>query len=144
MLKDEKGITLVEILASITLLSIILVSIITFFPQVGMNNKHNEEKIQAINLAKKVLAHWTDDAGNEVSTFIKGSGSTPGPYDYEIEPDDLDHFYFKKELEGFNVVVKLAKDTGEDRPYPVTIQIGKSGKVLTETYGYITVRGAEE
>jgi Prokaryotic N-terminal methylation motif len=145
VLKDEKGITLVEILASITLLSIILVSIITFFPQVGMNNKHNEEKIQAINLAKKILAVWTDDEDNEVSTFIKDPDSMPVPYGYEIiVPDDPGDFYFTKVLEGFSVEVKLSKDSAESRLHAVTIQIGQSGKIITETYGYITVREAEE
>ncbi|XXM71494.1 PulJ/GspJ family protein [Lysinibacillus sphaericus] len=144
MLNNEKGITLVEILVSFTLLSIILVSIFSFFPQVGKSNKQNEEKIQAINLGKKVLAGWTDDAGNEVSPFIKDPVSAAAPYGYQKKESDDSYFYFSKELEGFMVEVKLAKETGEDRPYPVTIQIGKAGRIITETYGYITVREAEE
>ena len=47
LVENEKGLTLIEVLASIVILSIILVSIMNFFPQMGLMNKTNARKISS-------------------------------------------------------------------------------------------------
>ncbi len=73
LVRNEKGVTLIEILAAVVILSIILVSLMNFFPQMGFINKLNGEKSQAINTAKQVLIDWQNDNG--VEAFLKGDSS---------------------------------------------------------------------
>ncbi|CAH2716273.1 hypothetical protein BACCIP111895_03457 [Neobacillus rhizosphaerae] len=56
--QNEKGVTLLEVLISIVILSIIFLSVMRFFPQMGFMNNQNAEKTQAINTAKEILIDW--------------------------------------------------------------------------------------
>ena len=73
LVRNEKGVTLIEVLATVVILSIILVSVMNFFPQVGLINNVNGEKSQAISTAKQVLIDWQNDSG--VEAFLKGDSS---------------------------------------------------------------------
>ncbi|MFG5995025.1 prepilin-type N-terminal cleavage/methylation domain-containing protein, partial [Salmonella enterica] len=55
---NERGISLIEVVASIVLLAIIMVSVINLLPQMGKKNNQNEDKQIAVNLASKELAYW--------------------------------------------------------------------------------------
>lgn len=54
-LKNERGLTLVEVLASIVILMIILVAFFSFFGQALLFSDKNEDKLVAYNLARKTL-----------------------------------------------------------------------------------------
>ncbi|MFE8703435.1 prepilin-type N-terminal cleavage/methylation domain-containing protein [Cytobacillus sp. FJAT-54145] len=54
-LKNEKGLTLIEVLVSITLLSIITITFLSFFNQAYSYTKKNEDKTVGINVARNVL-----------------------------------------------------------------------------------------
>src|SRR5581483_8216393 len=62
LVKNEKGLTLLEVLISIVILSIILVSFMGIFPQMGMMNQQNSNKEQAVNTAKRLLISWENDS----------------------------------------------------------------------------------
>jgi prepilin-type N-terminal cleavage/methylation domain-containing protein len=142
---NEKGLTLVEILAAITILSIIVVSILSFFPQVGMMNQQNDVKTKGINVAKKILAQWTIDEKGEIADFLQVPNSTDAPYSYQIyNQGNASYYFFKKEVEGFEVKVELVKNAQAIELRQVSIKIGKNGKVITETYGYVTAEGEIE
>jgi len=53
---NEKGLTLVEILAALVILGIILISFSSFFLQSAKNTKYNEEKLTAIDLSEEIVA----------------------------------------------------------------------------------------
>ncbi|MGR3765906.1 PulJ/GspJ family protein [Rossellomorea sp. NS-SX7] len=145
MLENEKGLTLVEILAATSILSIIVVSILSFFPQVGMMNQQNDDKTKGINVAKKILAEWTIDENDEIAVFLEDPLVADVPYGYEsYNPEDAVYYFFKKTAEGFDVKVKLPIDQQEDRPRQVIINLSKNGKEITETYGYVNAEGAIE
>ncbi|WP_066292820.1 type IV pilus modification PilV family protein [Bacillus sp. FJAT-29937] len=54
-LKNEKGLTLIEILVAITLLSIVLITFFTIFIQSAKFTHYNKEKLTAIDVGEKVV-----------------------------------------------------------------------------------------
>lgn len=54
-LKNNKGLTLIEVLASIVILSIVIISFVALFPQMSLFNEKTEENLDAISIAKEVL-----------------------------------------------------------------------------------------
>lgn len=56
LLKEERGISLVEVVASIVLITIILISFFGFFIQSSKHTKFNEEKLTSIDIAEDVIA----------------------------------------------------------------------------------------
>ncbi|MEL3970893.1 prepilin-type N-terminal cleavage/methylation domain-containing protein [Rossellomorea oryzaecorticis] len=145
MHKNEKGLTLVEVLAAISILSIIVVSFLSLFPQVGMMNQQNDVKTKGINVAKKILAQWTIDEKDEIAAFLQEPNAADAPYGYErYNQEDASYYFFEKEVEGFEVKVELAKNAKANELRQVSIKMRKSGKAITETYGYVTAEGAIE
>ncbi len=55
MIKDDKGFTLLEVFASMTILSIILITFFSVFSQGLLFSSKNEEKVASINLARETL-----------------------------------------------------------------------------------------
>lgn len=55
-LRNEKGMTLVELLIAIVLLGIVLVSFMSFFTQSAKFTAHNNEKLTAVQVAEDVIA----------------------------------------------------------------------------------------
>lgn len=56
-LKGEKGLTLVEILASLTILGIITIGTINYFSQAYFYTNMNEKKTAAVNVARNALMY---------------------------------------------------------------------------------------
>ncbi|TWT26277.1 prepilin-type N-terminal cleavage/methylation domain-containing protein [Planomicrobium sp. CPCC 101110] len=53
---NEKGLTLVEVLAALVILSILFVGIMTIFPQMTLFNAKTETKLDTMNLARQEMA----------------------------------------------------------------------------------------
>lgn len=56
-LKNEKGLTLVEVLAALVILGIVFVGIMTIFPQMTLFNQKTEAKLDTMNLAREEMAN---------------------------------------------------------------------------------------
>ncbi|WP_394119702.1 prepilin-type N-terminal cleavage/methylation domain-containing protein [Planococcus donghaensis] len=56
LMQNEKGLTLVEILAALVILGIVLVSVMSFFTQSAKFTAHNNEKLTNIQVAEEVIA----------------------------------------------------------------------------------------
>lgn len=52
---NQKGLTLIEVLAAIVILAFVLVSFINFFSQSLSHSRITEDKLTAINLAERIL-----------------------------------------------------------------------------------------
>ncbi len=139
--QNESGLTLLEVLLSIVILSIILVSVVNFFPQMGLMNKKNIDKQQAINTAKEILFGYQSDP--DISELISNPITTDR---YEIIERTVDFNYFQDKVEnnGYSVQFKLKTqaDIGSssgNNLYQIHILLfNKKGTLITETYGYIT------
>ncbi|WP_010174006.1 type IV pilus modification PilV family protein [Bacillus coahuilensis] len=55
LIKNNNGFTLIELLASITILSIILLSFMNYFIQASTYTSYNQEKTVAVNVARNVM-----------------------------------------------------------------------------------------
>jgi prepilin-type N-terminal cleavage/methylation domain-containing protein len=134
---NEKGLTLVEVLISIVILSIILLSFMRFFPQMGYLNKQNEDKTQAINSAKEILIDWQNS--NDVKDFLNDPalGNLPG-----YTSEDSSYYYCETTKGSFKVKIKIKK-TSDLNSVPtearfIQVQLlNNSGSIVSETYGYI-------
>jgi prepilin-type N-terminal cleavage/methylation domain-containing protein len=55
LIKNKKGFTLIEVLVSITILGIVLMSFMNFFMQAGSFTNMNQKKTVAVNVARNAL-----------------------------------------------------------------------------------------
>ncbi|OLS41521.1 prepilin-type N-terminal cleavage/methylation domain-containing protein [Bacillus sp. MRMR6] len=157
LLNNEEGVTLVEVLASITLLSIVLISMMGIFPQMGMLNNHNEDKAQAINIVKEVLIDWQDAA--EVKAFIKEKNHTVGftpiagndkvAYtNFYYDVPDSGFYYFETTKAQYDVKIKIKKspkiNASTTQVNQIIVQLfNERGNIISETYGYVKRMGGE-
>jgi prepilin-type N-terminal cleavage/methylation domain-containing protein len=136
-LKSEKGVTLVEVLVSITLLSIVLITIMNIFPQMGMMNKHNEDKSQAINAVKELLVEWQN--AQDIKDFLVNQSVTPIPRGGLLVGND---YVFTDSIRNYDVTIKIKK-TSDLSTFPskahVIHIILKNGNVVSETQGYVII-----
>ncbi|CAM3109086.1 type II secretion system protein [Filibacter tadaridae] len=71
--QDEKGVTLVEILAALVILSIVLVVFFTFFLQSAKFTQHNKEKLTAVEVAEDVVADVRNWKSKENGKYVNNS-----------------------------------------------------------------------
>jgi prepilin-type N-terminal cleavage/methylation domain-containing protein len=138
---NEKGVTLVEILAAMTILSIILLSIVQFFPQIGRLNQHNDVKMKGMNIAKEVLVEWSHS--KEVVGYLNGINPPPTGY---LSTNDQGFHLFRTKIDGLDVLIKINSNSdlnpGSSAAHYIHIEIQDStGKHVSETYGYVKVDG---
>lgn len=58
--RNEKGITLIELLASIVILSIVIIGFFSFFPQSILLSTKVEDKLVGLNVAEEVLNEYKE------------------------------------------------------------------------------------
>ena len=76
-LKNEKGLTLVEVLAALVILGIVFVGIMTIFPQMTLFNSKTETKLDTMNLARQEMAKISDGTRWK-REYVSLNGETPG------------------------------------------------------------------
>ncbi|WP_175990186.1 prepilin-type N-terminal cleavage/methylation domain-containing protein [Bacillus sp. Marseille-Q1617] len=147
MVVNEKGVTLIEILAAVTILSIILVSIFRLFPQVGMMNQQNELKIKGMHMAKGVLVEWSDRS--DVRSFLldEDTGSSPEGFQ-AAESATEDYYLFIIEESSFEKHIKINKlpslENGAGKTYLIQVELlDKRGTLVSKTFGYISLEGEQ-
>lgn len=150
---NEKGITLIEVLASIVLLMIIFLIFAQIFPQMSITNKNNLDKNHAINLAAEELNHWQNtlntkpkiDSFKSNATIIQCSlEGTNNAICYYKEKIEIQH---EKYREDFYVSIKLWEESELHRDigvstrnaYRVHVEIKswQNDKKISETFGFI-------
>lgn len=83
---NEKGFTLVEILAALAILGIFFVGVVTIFPQMTLFNARTETKLDTMNLAKQEMSSVA-----AASKWEKLLVTSP------IDPTSLEPQFLKKE-----------------------------------------------
>ncbi|KGR84826.1 PulJ/GspJ family protein [Lysinibacillus odysseyi] len=83
IIKNENGISLIELVASIAIVSIVLISFAQLFIQANKASVHNNEKLVTINLADAALAKLQSE------TFTKKPAIT-NMNDYFIDTTEKD------------------------------------------------------
>lgn len=60
---NDRGLTLVEILAAVVILGILFIGIMSIFPQMTLFNAKTETKLDTMNLARQEMAYISGEAG---------------------------------------------------------------------------------
>lgn len=68
---SEQGLTLVEVMVSVTILSIVLLECMSFFPQAYLYTKANQSKTIAINIARGALHYFEKQDFEVLQGFIE-------------------------------------------------------------------------
>lgn len=71
LIQNEKGLSLVEILAAVVILAIVLVSVMSFFTQSAKFTAHNSEKLTNVQVAEDVIAEVRVGKYQNNSSFKK-------------------------------------------------------------------------
>ncbi|SEM33402.1 prepilin-type N-terminal cleavage/methylation domain-containing protein [Mesobacillus persicus] len=154
-ISNEKGVTLLEVVLAMAILSIILISFLNIFPQMGMMNNFNEEKTQGINTAKELLVEWQNypEMANFPSNSIKAdievdqaNFSKIGEYKDHHEGD---YYFFEYDHEvspsntkyavKVRILVDEEVDSEQTKAHRIYIELLNKdrGTKVSETYGYI-------
>jgi len=129
---NERGLTLVEILASLVILGIVFVGFMTVFPQMTNFNEKTGSKLETMNLARSKLDEIKDEGIPAVCKEIK---------DKCVIPDDSFKSY--KVIIEYTMKPDLKKDreaAGQVALYQVHIKFFRPGhedKPVSETFGYV-------
>ena len=133
---NQTGLTLIEILAAITIITLIIIFLGNLLPLMAKTNQVNEKKLEAVQLAKEQLSTWQEyfqtPESNEKPDKLSSNGENlvaeyPLKNNYTVQvtiygTDDYEHL----ELSG-NV-----------KAHQIHVQIfGERDNMITETYGYI-------
>lgn len=140
---NQNGVTLLEILLSITILSIILVTVINIFPQMGLINQKNEDKSQAVNTAIQVMIEWQNN--QEVKNFLINQS---GPIPNYLTKSGV-NYTSESSKDGVKVSVKIAgssdfdsdpKMTSPTKVHQIHVQLkNNQNNLVGESFGYIIV-----
>lgn len=72
---NDRGFTLLEVLLSVTILSIVIISFLAFFNQAYSYTKQNEDKTVFINVARNVLYYMEQQDYTAMNAYL-GNDST--------------------------------------------------------------------
>lgn len=130
---NEKGLTLIEVLASIVLLSIVIVSFLSLFPQITNFNDSTEKNLQAAAVAK------------EIRVLVKEEAMIPHPQKFtftnERNGPSSEVYMYKGQHNSFQVLLEV-----DENPYRNTqhlykfkvIILNDENHQLSITYGFIS------
>lgn len=146
---QQSGLSLVEVLAALVLLGIVMVGIMTVFPQMTLFNDRTDAKLDTMNLARMEMQHLqstpfelaenttlqniysdsiyqnvsiSETATNKIITFSSNG------YDFTISINLTRENVSTNEIDANLDSISL---------HLVTMSIEKNGQKRSETYGYI-------
>lgn len=124
---NEKGMTLIEILASIVILSIIVVSLLTFFVQSSKTNTVSKNIINATYVAENEMENIYGKV-----TVVKSLAEFSTPEGYVEKSKSEVSAYYEKNIPNHFVTLELLSDTGNPT-VKVKVKVFKdSSKTKTE------------
>ncbi|MFJ8063150.1 prepilin-type N-terminal cleavage/methylation domain-containing protein [Psychrobacillus sp. NPDC096426] len=85
---NQKGLTLIEILATVVILMIVIVGFLSFFSQATSHSRITEDKLTAINLAEKVMVERKGLGTKIINREIKKLEDINGKTYYAIIGED--------------------------------------------------------
>jgi prepilin-type N-terminal cleavage/methylation domain-containing protein len=124
-MNNNHGFTLVEVLATIVILGIIILSFFQFFIFSQKTTTNNQDKLVAINVAQKVLEQIKEEAGEPDSTAQKSQ--------YWLVTHPADYIYVKtyggeshqETVNGktYSVAIVVTQEKPDSNLYMVTVSI---------------------
>lgn len=141
LMKNEQGLTLVEILATLVLLGIVFVGIMSVFSQMTLFNDKTYTKLDTMNLARQEMSEIKGVAYPKLITDITTNIAATTYDDFSVAADP--YYLFAKNEDGYTYEMRLYKtpklvgDANIASLYQVHLQVKKGTQLNSETYGYI-------
>lgn len=125
---NQKGLTLIEILAAIVILMIVILGFLSFFSQAISHSRITEDKLTAINLAEKVLVQ------------IKRHEPVELPHINENNPENFPKINQERYYYECKFINDLTKEEIKLGLYRIEVKIYDETKdtSLTKLYSYLT------
>lgn len=135
-LANQKGLTLMEILAAIVIITLIILFLGNLLPLMARTNEVNEKKIEAIHLANEQLIAWQEYFQDPEKQIIpKKLCSENGKF---VSRYPLDNSYHVVVTIYPNDDYQSSDISGRIKAHQIRVQIyDEQNDQLTETYGYI-------
>jgi prepilin-type N-terminal cleavage/methylation domain-containing protein len=131
--KNPLGFTLIEILVTLVILSIVLLSFMSFFTQSSLFTQKNNEKLTAINLAQETVV----TIKNQPSYFQKVAKYSTGFPEPEKTILNVNSIGVFNENPNYRLGLEIAKDYSYNL-YKIHVQIyDLKNNLLAETYHYL-------
>jgi prepilin-type N-terminal cleavage/methylation domain-containing protein len=133
---NEKGMTLVEILAALVILGIVFIGFMTIFPQMTNFNEKTGNKLSAMNEARVILDNYKNLSYSlNDFTLENGYREKDGVW-IRTEKSDFGEVEYRIEKQP---ALPAGDAEGELSLHEINISIQKDSKVISETFGYIEV-----
>ncbi|MFC7685219.1 prepilin-type N-terminal cleavage/methylation domain-containing protein [Ureibacillus sp. GCM10028918] len=136
-LGDERGLTLIEVIAAIVLITVILLSVFTILTNSFNFNAMNDHSTQAMNIAREQESLIHNLSWGEI---IPDSTNENGFTNHDKKPG-----YYKKQFTinnngEYQITINVKKNPELGRFYrelhEVHIEVRKEGKLVSETFTY--------
>lgn len=154
IISNDKGITLIELIASITILSIVILTFIAFFTNAFRFNSINDDSIQAMNIAREYQA-LIKEPDAEIYNLLNDNNLSDDAKEYlslfKLEyPSENINNQFVLTINNPKYVVKVkinntpevSVDDTYNKLYLVHVEILEGDKTLSETYTYFELMKA--
>ncbi|MCG7344998.1 type II secretion system GspH family protein [Sporosarcina sp. ACRSL] len=133
---NERGMTLVEILAALVILGIVFVGFMTVFPQMTNFNEKTESKLSAMNEVRVLLDNYRNSSYS-LNDFTSENGYIEKNEAWiRTEKSELGEVKYRVEKQA---ALPAGDSEGELSLHEINISIQKDSKVISETFGYIEV-----
>lgn len=113
---NEKGLTLVEILASIVILALIFISIITILNLTAKSNQASQEIIDATYIAQQEMEYIYEKSLDETSNLETIS-------EYVKQPNDGNWFVYHKNVASSDYFLEIKEDRTEFPMVRVVVKV---------------------
>ncbi|MFC0270175.1 hypothetical protein ACFFIX_01705 [Metabacillus herbersteinensis] len=166
ILSSNKGITLIEILASLLILSVILLTFLAFFTNAFNYNSINADKLKTVNIAREIETELKNHAAIRNIIINMKVGGTTSYNLSKLNPEysglnlksniqlvtkhDTDYFELQLYDPNYNVIVyiKSTQDypDSENAPiisnslYRMIIEVYDDRNILSKTYTYFNFK----
>ena len=142
-LKNNSGFTLIEILASVVLLTVVLSMFLSIFPQMANMNNRTGDNLDAANVGKEVLVKMKKMSYENITS------KTNLPIDNTTYTNSTNNIQIKgtyvTNIENYNVEININKthdveinsSTTRLRRFSIKILDDQNKNTLTTTYGYL-------
>lgn len=148
-IQNNKGMTLVEILATLVLLGIVFIGIMGVFSQMSLFNSKTSTKLDTMNLAQQEVSIIKSKSLSNpvnlgsVKNFYQGEGYT---YKETINQSSNKIYIFEKTSAKYTYELLLYENptlTGDqnvDSLHTIHLKVNIDGSLNSETYGYVKAK----
>lgn len=137
MYSNERGLTLVEILAALVILGIVFIGFMTIFPQMSDVNKRTEAKLVTMNSAKEILVDLKANPSKLSQESLYKKSTAQQPFEtYSLSAEEQKVLVDCYDFENRKCSSQIMK-AETDSLHKIHIMIEKDEKVISEIFGYV-------